>query len=180
MAGEAWYEGAHSMTFYEGNDTAMARTGMNTWLDWHLIPTSRPDVASPPVNTSYVDIPGRHGQLDLSTYLTGGLTYGMRSGSWEFIIDNGWEHWEAIRERMMAYLHGQQRIVVMADSPQRYWIGRFSVEGFKSGASNTAVTIAYVLEPYQRAKQWTENDWLWDPFCFDTDYTDGSNRGLIL
>lgn len=60
----------------------------NTWSDWQLIPTSRPVAAPPEMNTHYVEIPGRNGVIDLSTFLTGEPTYKNRTGTWEFIVCN--------------------------------------------------------------------------------------------
>ena len=181
MAGEAWYSGAHSITFSDGTKHATGKRtgylkGKNTWNDWHLIPTSRPDIASPGVNTTYVEIPGRSGALDLTTYLTGGPTYGQRSGSWEFIVDNGWENWETIRSAIMKYLHGKTYKVVLEDVPMRYWQGRFSMNSYKSDSLASKVVIDYTLEPYSYPVLDANDDWLWDPFSFETDYTDGRER----
>ena len=185
MPGEAWYEGAHSLTFSTGEkETSGKRTGhlkgYNTWDTWHLIPTSKPVVASPQPKTNYIEIPGRHGALDLSTYLTGGMVFGQRSGSWEFVIDNGWEHWETIRRSLYEKLHGQQFKIVLEDVPLWYWFGRVSINEFQSDEANNRITLDYAVDPYCYSVLEDSDAWLWDPFNFETDYTDGTHREAKL
>ena len=72
----------YSITFTNGNGSK------NTWTDWMLIPTSRPVANPPEMKTHYVDIPGRNGTIDLSTFLTGEPSYENRVGTWEFIVCN--------------------------------------------------------------------------------------------
>lgn len=60
----------------------------NTWTDWHLIPSSRPYIEMPTIKEKSVEIPGRNGVIDLTTFLTGSPTYGNRKGSWEFYVAN--------------------------------------------------------------------------------------------
>ena len=181
MPGEAWYEGAHSLTFSDGTkETSGARTGYlkgyNTWDTWHLIPTSKPLVASPAPKTNYIEIPGRHGAIDLSEWLTGGMVFGQRSGSWEFVVDNGWEYWEDIRQSLYEKLHGKEFRIVLEDVPMRYWKGRLAINEYKSENGYNSVSINYVVEPYSYPVLDPGDDWLWDPFNFETDYTDGRDR----
>lgn len=175
----------HSITF--GTEAPTLTDGIvampesrNTWDSWHLIPSSRPSVASPGISTNYVEIPGRSGALDLTTYLTGGIVYGQRSGSWEFIVDNDHEYWESIRYNIMTYLHGQERYIILEDVPLQYWVGRFSVDIWKSEAAFSRININYVLDPYSKSVYDETDDWLWDPFNFDMDYTDSANWGERL
>lgn len=181
MLGEASYEGAHSITFSTGEKEtegpkAGYLKGLNTWDAWHLIPTSKPIVAGPQPRTNYIEIPGRDGAIDFSTYLTGNISYGPRSGSWEFAIDNGWEGWEAIRQKLYQDLHGKEYWIVLEDNPTWYWVGRVSISDYKPESNYNAVTINYVVEPRCYSIFSGEDSWLWDPFNFETDYTDGTGR----
>ena len=69
----------HSITFGD----------KNTWDDWHLIPSTRPLVNPPSRKKNTVDIPGADGSLDLSNVVSGHPVYENRSGSFEFIVENG-------------------------------------------------------------------------------------------
>lgn len=141
----------------------------NTWNDWHLIPSKRPTVASPGVETNMVQIPGRSGSLDMSEYLTGGIVYGDRSGSWEFIVDNDHERWVTIKDKIMEYLHGKHLFVVLEDDPNFYYEGRFTLNEWRSEAVCSSIVINYVLGPYKTHISEIGGK-LWDPFNFDRDW----------
>lgn len=163
----------HSITFGTGAlDNDGRFLGKNTWDDWHLIPSSRPVVAQSNVATTYVDIPGRRdGPIDMSEYLTGGVVYGQRSGSFEFYVDNDHEYWETIRMNIASYLHGKRMKMCLEDDPGFYYEGRFTLANFVSEATNSKVTINYAVGPYKyRIKD--DEPWLWDPFNFELDRTD--------
>ena len=129
----------------------------NTWDDWHLVPSSRPLVAPPPVKTSYVEIAGGDGALDLTESLTNRPTYGMRTGSWEFIVVNKgqlpysgtFSKWCDLYSEIMAYLHGKSLRVILDDEPGYYYTGRLSVSNWTSAPGNSTITINYTLSPYK-------------------------------
>lgn len=165
----------HSITFGTltlGNDGKFVpASNRNTWDDWFLIPSSKPIVAQSSVETNFVSIPGRKdGPIDLSEYLTGGIVYGPRSGSFEFYIDNDHEYWETIRMRIASYLHGKRMKMCLEDDPDFYYEGRFSLTQMTSEAITDKITINYAVGPYKyRIKD--DLPWLWDPFNFDFDST---------
>lgn len=149
--GEAVYDGEHSLDFYS-SDPPNHNEGThyrNTWTNWRLIPSSKPIVANPAAKTNFIEIPGRNGALDQTDYLAGKVTYGPRTGSWDFILDNGWVHtWEEFRKMIIEFLHGKVLTVVLTDVPDVYWKGRFTVNSFTAGANNNTVSIGYTLDPY--------------------------------
>lgn len=155
----------------------------NTWDDWHLVPTSRPLVSPPNVNTSYVTIPGSSGSLDLTEALTGYPTYSNRSGSWEFLVMNGYGEWYARYSDIMAYLHGKKLRVILDDDPNYYYEGRFSVASWTSPKDWSRITINYNVGPYKIEVHGIDENWLWDPFNFETDmvhaYKDISISGSV-
>lgn len=162
----------HSITFGDGTLVDGKFVGKNTWKDWHLIPTSRPVLAQAGVSTNFVDIPGRRdGPIDMTEYLTGGIVYGPRSGKLEFIVDNDHEWWETLRMKITDYLHGQKMRMVLNDDPDYYYEGRFTLEEWRSDASNSSVVIGYAVGPYKYYVRAGMN-WKWDPFNFEVDNTD--------
>lgn len=165
------YDGTHSITFGSGTFSERGKlTGKNTWKDWWLIPDDRPDAAEPGVITKMIEVPGRHGTLDLTDWMTGGPVYQDRSGSWKFTVDNDRPSWVQVKEDLMEYLHGKRMKCVLEDDPNYYYEGRFRVK-WNSGQNYSKVTIDYVLSPYK--KHWNpQGDWLWDPFNFEMDRTD--------
>lgn len=166
----------HSLTFYETYQTPYGDGGVNTYEDFHLIPstsTPRPVFDPPSVKTQIIDIPGADSYIDLSEALTKYPVYNNRQGSIEFIVLNGYEDWQKLYSRIMNYLHGRTKRVVMEDDPGYFYEGRFKVNKWKSNNDGTwsNITIDYDVQPYKLEINDTLDDWLWDPFNFDTGIT---------
>lgn len=146
----------------------------DTWVDWYLIPSSRPVINPPETKTKVVDIPGADWHLDLSTVLTGDIAYGSRTGSIDFIVDNGFlsdykaNGWYALYSEILNYLHGQALGCILEDEPDFYYKGRFSVNSWKSEKTNSKITIDYDLAPYKYERYSSLEDWEWDSFNFET------------
>lgn len=143
--------------------------GIHTWNDWHLIPASRPAVEPPEVYTNYVDLPGCHGKLDLSEYLTGGPVYKNRAGSFEFYPANGYGFWAERDNQIKNFLHGKKMKMVLDDEPEYFYTGRFKVSIWKSdGSTNwSSVQIDYELEPFKFLLPRNSLDHYWDRFLFE-------------
>ena len=156
----------HSITFGE----------KNTWDAWHLVPTSRPVFNPPAQKVKTLDIPGGDGVIDLSQALTGYPVYQNRTGSFEFIVPNGFEPWPAgkiektpwhsVYSNIMDYLHGQSMRAVLEDDPEYFYEGRFVVNAWKSEKDWSRIVIDYDVGPYKWSVLSSIDDWLWDPFNF--------------
>lgn len=151
--GDFVYEGEHSLSI----------SGRNTWNYWHMAPQSRPFVAPPKVKTEYVDVPGANGQLDYSEVLTGSIRYGMRTGSWTFMVDNGYWDWPVLYSDLLAYLHGKKHKIILVDDPDYYYLGRLEINPNFGTKDYATVQINYTLEPLKYPNGSTaNNDWLWN------------------
>ena len=148
----------HSITFGD----------KNTWDDWHLIPSKRPSFNPPTVKSQYVDIPGGNGVLDLTESLTGYPLYNTRTGSWEFYVENGFKPWDELYSEISNYLHGQKLRAILEDDPGFYYEGRFTVDEWNSDSWWSTITIGYDVYPYKKELTSSLEDWLWDPFNFET------------
>lgn len=140
----------------------------NTWDDWHLIATSRPVVNPPTVKTSYVDLPGGDGVLDLTEVLAGRPTYNNRTGSWTFYVMNGFQDWHELYSNIMVYLQGREYDVILEDDPGYRYHGRFQVDRWQSDPTWSKIVISYNLGPYKKDVIGYGDNWLWDPFNFET------------
>ena len=157
----AW---VHSLNFVD--DT----TNINTWVDWHLVPMSRPLVNAPKMKTCIVDIPGADGQIDLSTVVSGKPVYSNRTGSWEFMVQNGWKpnqsfaydtaSWSTMFSLIMNTLNGKTMKVLLDNesvldpetntySPSWYYEGLITIDNWKTGDKYSTISIAYDLKPYK-------------------------------
>lgn len=146
----------HSITF--GNK--------NTWDDWHLVPRTRPVFNPPAQKQKTLDIPGGNGIIDLSESLTGYPVYDNRKGSFEFIVMNGYKAWYNAYSDIMDYIHGRKITAVLEDDPTHFYIGRFTVNEWKSEPNNSVIVIEYSVEPYKWSIHSSLDGWLWDTFNF--------------
>ena len=141
---------------------------INTWDDWHIVPSSRPLIAAPQVKTSFISLPGGDGALDLTEALAGRPTYERRTGSWEFIVMNDYGTWYERYSEIMAYLQGMQYRIIFDDDPDYYYIGRLAVNEWRSEPNWSRIVINYNVDPYKRSVDGYGDHWLWDPFDFET------------
>lgn len=148
----------HSITFED----------KNTWDDWHLIPSSRPVIAPPEVKSRKLDIPGADGELNLTELLTGYPTFKNRTGSIEFIVANGYWSWDVAYSTIMGYLQGQPMKFILEDDPAYFYEGRCWVSEWKSDSYYSLITIDYDVYPYKQELVSSTEEWLWDPFNFET------------
>lgn len=176
----------HSITFNEEK---------NTWDDWCLIPEEQIIIAPPAQKTTYIDIPGASGSLDMSTALTGFPLFQDRTGSMTFLVMNKYQTnmpecnpkmIHRLAEDIMEYLHGKKSTMILDDDPLYYYEGRFTVSEITPDPNWSKITIDYTLNPYK----WSifdsvSSNWLWDPFSFDDGviyrglyYQRELNRGL--
>lgn len=152
----------HSITFGD----------KNTWDDWHLVPNSRPLFLPPEQKVQTIDIPGGDGVIDLSESLTRYPIYNNRKGSIDFhvIVDDGYGSWATRYSEIMDYLHGRIRKAILEDDPEFYYEGRFTVSKWdsKNDGTGSIITIGYDVGPYKKRLNSSIDDWLWDPFNFET------------
>lgn len=144
----------------------------NTWDDWKILPTERPVFAPPKPKTTYIDIPGGNGALDLSESLTGYPVYENRTGSFKFRVMNNYVEWHERYTEIMEHLHGRSMNAILADDPDYFYKGRFTVDSWESGDTWSQITIGYTVDPYKWSVLSSVDSWLWDPFNFD--------NGIIL
>lgn len=142
----------------------------DTWIDFHMIPSDRPTVALPAGNTKLITIPGRSTPLDFSNYLTGHPTFGNRSGSWTFLMDNDFVNqkggWMTFEKDLRNKLHGRIRKVVLRDDPSYFYVGELTLGAWTPGDTRSSITISYNFYPYKKALLSTMDMWAFDDFDF--------------
>lgn len=144
---------------------------VNTWDDWHLIPTSRPVFAYPERKEKIIDIPGSNGILDLSKSLTNYTMYKNREGTLEFIVANHqWPSWINANSEIANFLSDEEFRIVLLDDLSYFYEGTLEASDWKSNNDGTwsNITLKYNLYPYKMYILSTGDDWLWDPFNFET------------
>lgn len=154
----------------------------HTAADYGLYPVAWPDIQAAEVKTSFVDIPGANGSLDLTEALTGFPTYKTRKASFAYLIPDQ-SLWDATNTRIRTDLHGKQARIITDEDPGYYYAGRVFVEKFDANKTNPVLTITAILDPYKYDLTASDEDWLWDPFSFETgvirDYGDMTVDGTL-
>lgn len=140
---------------------------VHTAADYGLYPVAWPDIQAAEVKTSFVDIPGANGSLDLTEAMTGFPTYKTRKASFAYLIPDQ-SLWDATNTRIRTDLHGKQARIITDEDPGYYYAGRVFVEKFDATKTNPVLTITAILDPYKYDITATNEDWLWDPFSFET------------
>lgn len=153
----------------------------NTYDTWHLIPETRPYVAPPKPKYNTVDIPGRHGGVDLTETLTNFVPLGNREGTWNFILDSK-DRWYEVYSDIMNAIQGRECNVVLLDDAGWYYMGRVSVNEFASEPDYSTIALDYKFYPYKKDLVNVANygGWLWDPFNFETGYINILNDVSIV
>ena len=175
--GEFNYDGSHSIRFL-GTDGKW----YDTWEDFHMAPKARPFVAEPPVKTNYIDVPGANGSLDYTEALTGTVMYGMRTGQWDFIVDQGYGNDDMnmvsnnalkFQAEILKFFHGKKfEKIILSDSLEYdrngnivdgyFYTGRITAKINLGVRDFTQVTLQYNLDPYKYPVGSTKTmDWKW-------------------
>ena len=148
-------------------------SAVNTFRDWHIVPLGRPVVAPPQQKLQIIDVPGSNGVLDLSNSLTRYPVFQNRTGSMKFAVLNDVPHtdWITTYTKIMKFLQGTNVKMIMEDDPKYYYEGRVWVDNWDSRSDGTwsELELAYDLFPYRKSINTSIDEWLWDPFNFETD-----------
>lgn len=138
--------------------------------DWGLITKSRPVISSPNPKTNYIDIPEADGKLDLTESLSGEVRFENRKITCEFIVIEARKRWTTIYSDILNYLHGQKVKVILDEDPNHYYLGRLTIDSWKSDKKTSTLTITGDVEPYKYDVAGSLDLWEWDVFNFEQDF----------
>ena len=139
----------------------------HTYNDWNLILTHT-EIDFPDIKKETLDIPGADGILDFTESLTGDVKYKNRKITFEFVTTEKYALWDSLKSEITNYLHGQRFNIIRDEDPNFYYLGRAQINKFKSDKSIGILTIECDVEPYKYDLTSSTEDWLWDPFDFET------------
>lgn len=127
--------------------------------DWGL--TMNEKTVSPPVpKTTYVAVPGRDGDLDLTTALSGIVNYENRKATYTFILTEGSQlDREELIAEIIGVLNGQKlEIIDTDDYPDYYMIGRLTVTNTMNINAYGMISIEANCEPWRYSINQTIRD----------------------
>lgn len=133
------YHGEHSVIFGD----------KHSWKDWHLIPSAPPVVPPPKLRTSYVDIPGTNGSVDISEILTGYPMFENRTGSMSFLFLTEFGSSREMYQQILNTVHGRRMKVILTDEPEYYYEGRVTVKEYSISSQYSGFSFDYTFAPYK-------------------------------
>lgn len=129
--------------------TAATIGGLHTWRDFRSVITNTDVVGSPTVNTTYIEVPGGNGRIDLTEALTGDVTYSNRTLKFELAMKTTPAKWPDMVTKIYNSLHGKAVQVILDEEPTHYFYGRVSVDGMERSQISGAVVLTIDCEPYR-------------------------------
>lgn len=139
----------------------------HSFRDWKLLLSERPKISPPAVKTNYIDIPGGDGHIDATEALTGDVKYETRTIECTFATIQARKKWPNLYSDILDYLHGQRMKIILDEDPDFYYIGRVSVNEWKSSEKYSTIVIDGEVEPYKHELFGSLDDWEWDSFNFE-------------
>ena len=123
----------------------------------------------PEPKTNLISIPGASGNVDLSE-ITGQINYKDRSGvQFSFVLTgNNYFTWAAALTDIAMFLHGKKLKVIPDNDLGYYYMCRLNVDGKKTNNVTSRIVLSGTAEPFKYDLIASDEDWLWDPFDFET------------
>ena len=143
----------------------------HTYNDWGLLIINNNYIGDPEQNLDFVSVRGRNGLLDISEALTSRPTYKSRPIKIELGGIRERNNWDAVISDFRNKIEGQIIKLTFDNDPSYYWYGRCHIEGFDRVRRVGTFTLSIPkADPYKYNVQEFNEDWLWNPFNFETDY----------
>lgn len=123
----------------------------------------------PDCKTNYISVPGASGSIDLSE-IDGQVYYEDRSGlNFEFVLlDGDYERFSVVVMEIGMLLHGKKLKIIPDNDLGYYYMCRIEVDMKKSDPVMSILTLTGTAEPFKYDLVASDEDWLWDPFDFET------------
>lgn len=146
---------------------------IDTLADWGCAIGNNDYIGEPEVETYFIDVPGADGFLDGSEAITGRPVYKSREIDILFGGKKPREDWDSFISNIRNRLHGKNIRITFSNDPAYYWTGRAYITDFdrsrEIGQFHLSVPKA---DPYKYSLADSTEDWLWDPFDFETGVID--------
>lgn len=130
---------------------------IHSYRDLNLV-LSKVDVSPAAPKTTYVDIPGADGSLDLSEAL-GEVKFYDRTLKFTFTMHPGGDlseaAWEAKKTQVSNRLNGLACQIALDKDPGYYWQGRASVDEYQSNKRVRQIVVSAVVRPYKLKQEVT-------------------------
>lgn len=142
----------------------------HTFGTWKMTITNNNYIGEPVLETNYMDVPGRNTKLDYSEALTGRPVYKSRPIALQMEALEECMRWDILMSKIRNCLHGRLVKVSFDNDKSHYWKGRIYVKEHDREKKLGGFTLEMPeADPYKYDLTSSQEDWLWDPFDFETD-----------
>lgn len=147
------------------NDGKKQHTFREFGLKWVSL-----EIGSPEAVTSYQQIPGSSYYLDLmkAVKTNNEPILGRRKIVAGFDCFGRMEEWSTRYSALLNFINGQEIKMILDTDPQFYYKGTVLVESQKEDYATCDYTLTLDADPYKYDMLLSTDDWLWDPFNFQT------------
>lgn len=147
----------------------MTLNGKHSFVDFGLRWLEPVEISEPVPKTKKVDIPGRKTPLDATESLYGSVTYENRTIKLHFYKPLDYATWLVLRSKLDNLYSGQMAKLYLDIDPEFYWLGRcVAVRSTKENPVLADFEFEFDVEPFKYFENTPSEDWLWDPFNFET------------
>lgn len=150
-----------------GNATVTIN-GTDMFEKYKALLAEKHSVQPPTPKTFYQDVPGADGSMDLSTSISGRPIYERRQISMNFNSMHTDDRWPTVFSQLLKEFHGKEGKIIFGDDPNYYYLGRMIVSDYERNGQVGTFAITANAEPYKYELLSSMDDWLWDPFDFET------------
>ena len=139
------------------------------------------DLGRPEVQSSYQQIPGSSQYVDMLKAIKADdePILGRRKLIAEFDCLGKMEDWSVQYSKLLNSVNGKELKWILDTDPGFYYIGIVQVESQKANYAKCDYTFTLDAEPYKYEITASTEDWLWDPFDFETGVIEEMN-GLYI
>lgn len=121
----------------------------HTYDDWGLSLSEPLIIPQPEPKITLVSVPGGNGFLNLTTAMTGEVTYSQRKATFTFKTIAKRREWQSLYSEIANYLHGKEMSIVLDEDLWHYYTGVFQLNEFKSSEITGTIVIEATLDPFK-------------------------------
>lgn len=142
--------------------------GTDLFMKYKAVLVERHSIQPPEPKTFLQEIPGADGAADLSTSVSGRVTYSRREITMNFQSEHAGNKWASVLSEILGEFHGKEGKLTFGDDPSYYYFGRMKVSDYERSRTFGKFTISTNAEPYKYERQSSLEQWLWGPFSLRT------------
>ena len=146
-----------------------SNTTYNTWSDWGLIIEDADPIGDPEQETTYLDVMGRDGLMDVSDALTGRPIFKGRMITIPVAFDTDPDTWTTKISIIRNCINGKQVKIRFDDDRSHYWFGRISVKETTRESRLGQFRLEAYVDAYKYDVASSQEQVRWDDINFLTD-----------